>query len=53
MIYENDTWRALTDAERDTLDKALKDKTYINLPDFTPWTFLEMRDIFFGIKLYF
>ncbi len=25
----------------------------INMPDFTPWTFLGRRDIYFGIKLYF
>ncbi|HET6566840.1 MAG TPA: carboxypeptidase-like regulatory domain-containing protein [Rhodothermales bacterium] len=25
----------------------------IAMPGFTPWTFLEKRDIFFGIKLYF
>ncbi len=28
-------------------------KDYIVMPSFTPWTFLEKRDIFFGIKINF
>ncbi len=28
-------------------------KTYIKMPAFTPWTFLDRRDIFFGIKINF
>jgi len=28
-------------------------KDYIAMPGFTPWTFLESRDIFFGIKINF
>ncbi len=29
------------------------DDDAIDLPAYTPWTFLERRDIFFGVKLYF
>ena len=28
-------------------------KDYITMPGFTPWTFLEKRDIYFGMKIYF
>ncbi len=52
-IREGSNWRELTSEEQSRLDKAIDDKAYIDMPDFTPWTFLEMRDIFFGIKLYF
>jgi len=29
------------------------DKDYIAMPGFTPWTFLEKRDIYFGLKINF
>ena len=34
-------------------DYASKDKPYIDMPGFTPWTFLERRQIFFGIRIIF
>jgi hypothetical protein len=34
-------------------DYKTDDKDYINMPGFTPWTFLEKRQIFFGIRINF
>ncbi|MBD3276092.1 MAG: TonB-dependent receptor plug domain-containing protein [Candidatus Marinimicrobia bacterium] len=34
-------------------DYRTKDKDYIDMPAFTPWTFLEKRDIYFGIDFTF
>ncbi len=34
-------------------DYRTKDKPYIKMPGFTPWTFLEKRQVFFGIRINF
>lgn len=34
-------------------DYRTEDKDYIDMPGFTPWTFLEKRQIFFGVRVNF
>ncbi len=50
LVYDSGAWQ---NADMSKVDKVLKDKSYIKMPGFTPWSFLEKRDIFFGVKLYF
>ena len=34
-------------------DYKTDDKSYIDMPGFTPWTFLEKRQLFFGFRFLF
>lgn len=44
---------AFREADSGLVDKVKKSKSYIAMPGFTPWTFLEARNVYFGIKFYF
>lgn len=46
--YSNDTWVV---ADQNYVDQVLKDKAYIDMPNQTFYTFLNPRDIFFGINI--
>jgi outer membrane receptor protein involved in Fe transport len=48
MEYTNNAWAQVDQAR---IDRILKDKAYINMPNRSSFTFLNPRQIFFGIKL--
>ena len=50
LQYKNNAW---VDADQTFVDKVLNDKAYIDMPNLGYFTFLNPRDIFFGIKLSF
>lgn len=50
MEYVNDNWQ---EVEQKRIDKILKDKAYIDMPNQTFFTFLEPRDIFLGLTISF
>ena len=50
MQFLNNSW---VDADQSFVDKIVKDKAYIDMPNLNYFTFLNPRDIFFGLKLTF
>ena len=48
--YENDVW-VVEDQSR--VDQVIEDRAYINMPNLTSFTFLDPRDIFFGLNISF
>jgi outer membrane receptor protein involved in Fe transport len=48
--YVDAAWK---DVNRNRLDKILKDKAYIDMPDQSSFSFLNPRQIFFGVQLSF
>jgi hypothetical protein len=48
MRYVDDTWKAVSGGE---MDKILEDKAYIDMPNLSYYTFLNPRQVFFGISL--
>jgi hypothetical protein len=48
MRYVDDAWKTVSGGE---LDKILEDKAYIDMPNLTYYTFLNPRQVFFGIAL--
>ena len=50
MQYSNDAWSEVNNGK---MDKILKDKAYINMPNQTYFNFLNPRQIFFGIRTSF
>jgi outer membrane receptor protein involved in Fe transport len=45
--YVNDNWQRV---DQGRMDKILEDKAYIDMPNFGFFTFLNPRDIYFGLK---
>jgi outer membrane receptor protein involved in Fe transport len=45
--YSNSAWEKVDDSK---MDKILEDKAYIDMPNFKFFTFLNPRDIYFGLK---
>jgi len=50
MNFVGNTWQ---EVDKSRMDKILDDKAYIDMPNHTYFTFLNPRDIFFGLKLTF
>ncbi len=48
--FINNTWQ---EADKIKIDKMLSDKSYIDMPNLNYFTFLNPRDIYFGIKINF
>ena len=48
MRYVDDDWTVVSGSE---MDKILEDKAYIDMPNLTYYTFLNPRQVFFGISL--
>lgn len=48
MEYANNSW---VEVDKVKLDRILKDKAYIDMPNLTSFTFLNPRQIFFGLTL--
>jgi hypothetical protein len=48
MRYVDDDWTVVTGSE---MDQILEDKAYIDMPNLTYYTFLNPRQVFFGISL--
>ena len=48
MRYADDSWKTVSGGE---LDKVLDDKAYIDMPNLDYYTFLNPRQVFFGIAL--
>jgi len=46
----NGTWQVV---DRSRLQKVLDDKAYIDMPNLTTFTFLNPRNIFYGVRLSF
>lgn len=50
IVFENGTWRP---ADRGRVEQALEEKAYIDMPNQSFLTFLNPRDIYFGLRLNF
>jgi len=50
MQYDGENWNQVSKSK---IDKILKDKAYIDMPNLSYFTFLNPRDIFFGISISF
>lgn len=50
MEYRNNGW---VEVDKKRMDKILKDKAYIDMPNLTSFHFINPRDIFFGITISF
>ena len=50
LVYKNGTWQP---EDQKRIDKIMKDKAYIDMPNLQFFTFLDPRDIFWGVKLNF
>lgn len=48
MRYVDDAWTVVPGSE---MDKVLEDKAYIDMPNLTYYTFLNPRQVFFGVSL--
>ncbi len=48
MRYVDDAWTTVSGSE---LDRIIDDKAYIDMPNLTYYTFLNPRQVFFGIAL--
>ena len=46
--YVNESW---IDVDKDRLDQILEDKAYIDMPNMSSFTFLDPRQIYFGIRV--
>jgi outer membrane receptor protein involved in Fe transport len=50
MQFNGTTW---AEVEKTRMDKILEDKAYIDMPNLTPYTFLNPRLIYFGLQVSF
>ncbi|MEA1987347.1 MAG: TonB-dependent receptor [Candidatus Marinimicrobia bacterium] len=48
--YDNGAWVV---EEQSRVDQVIEDRAYINMPNLTSFTFLDPRDIFFGLEVSF
>jgi len=46
--YDDDSWQQV---DKKKIDKILEDKAYIDMPNFDSFTFLDPRQVFFGIRV--
>jgi len=50
MDYQDGQWNEVS---KSRMDKILEDKAYIDMPNLSYFTFLNPRDIYFGINITF
>jgi hypothetical protein len=48
--YANEQW---SEVEKKRIDRILKDKAYIDMPNASTFWFLDPRDIYFGLRVSF